>query len=55
MESAFTYNVGPTNQKTNYFTSSLVVNIIKQFLEEIWTFEIYPIAKTAKIGHFKSN
>ena len=30
-----------------------VVDVIKQFLEEIWKFEISPKAKTARIGYFK--
>ena len=31
------------------------VNVIKLFLEEIWKIEISPLAKTARISHYKSN
>ena len=32
-----------------------VVDVIKLFLAEIWKFEISPLDKIARIGHFKSN
>ena len=37
------------------FSEIPVVDVKKHFLQEFWKIQIFPLAETARIGHFKSN